>query len=37
MKIIFATNNPNKLAEIRQALGDRFELLSLEDIGFCVP
>jgi XTP/dITP diphosphohydrolase len=34
MKIIFATNNPNKLAEIRQSLGDHFELLSLEDIGF---
>lgn len=34
MKIIFATNNPNKLAEIRDALGDKFELLSLADIGF---
>lgn len=34
MRIIFATNNPNKLAEMRHALGDRFELLSLEDIGF---
>ncbi len=34
MKIIFATNNPNKLKEIRQALGGNFELLSLEDIGF---
>jgi len=34
MRIIFATNNPNKLAEMRHALGDRFELLSLEDVGF---
>ncbi|MCA1764633.1 MAG: RdgB/HAM1 family non-canonical purine NTP pyrophosphatase [Flavobacteriales bacterium] len=34
MKIIFATNNPNKLKEIRQALGGNFELLSLADIGF---
>jgi XTP/dITP diphosphohydrolase len=34
MKFIFATNNPNKLAEIRLALGDRFELVSLSEIGF---
>ena len=34
MKIVFATNNPNKLAEIRNALGDDFELVSLKDIGF---
>lgn len=34
MKIIFATNNPNKLAEIRNALGDDFDLVSLKDIGF---
>lgn len=34
MKIIFASNNANKLAEIQQALGDRFELVSLKDIGF---
>jgi len=32
MKIIFATNNHNKLAEIRDALGGKFELLSLSDI-----
>ncbi len=31
---MFASNNPNKLAEMRQALGDGFELLSLADIGF---
>lgn len=34
MKIVFASNNPNKLAEMRQALGDGFELLSLADVGF---
>ncbi|HKK37918.1 MAG TPA: RdgB/HAM1 family non-canonical purine NTP pyrophosphatase [Cryomorphaceae bacterium] len=34
MKIIFATNNPNKLAEIQNALGDDFDLVSLKDIGF---
>ena len=33
MKLCFATNNPHKLAEIKQMLGDGFELLSLEDIG----
>jgi XTP/dITP diphosphohydrolase len=34
MKIVFASNNPNKVAEMKQALGDGFELLSLGDIGF---
>jgi XTP/dITP diphosphohydrolase len=34
MKIVFATNNSNKLAEIQQALGKDFELVSLKDIGF---
>lgn len=33
MKICFATNNPNKLKEIRQLLGDQFDIQSLEDIG----
>lgn len=33
MKICFATNNQNKLTEIQQILGDRFEILSLKDIG----
>ena len=33
MKIIFATNNPHKLSEIREILGERFEVLSLNDIG----
>ncbi len=32
MTIVFATNNPNKLSEIRQLLGDEFEILSLADI-----
>lgn len=32
MKIVFATNNNNKLAEIREILGDNFEILSLADI-----
>ena len=30
--IVFATNNKHKLSEIRAILGDRFEVLSLEDI-----
>ena len=33
MKIVFATNNKNKLKEIREILGDRVEVLSLKDIG----
>ncbi len=33
MKIVFATNNAHKLQEIRHILGDRFEVLSLHDIG----
>lgn len=32
-KIVFATNNKNKLAEIRAALDGQFEIVSLEDIG----
>lgn len=32
MKIVFATNNKNKLAEIRDMLGSDFEVLSLNDI-----
>lgn len=35
MKLCFATNNPNKLAEIQDLLGDQFELIGLKDIG-CV-
>ena len=33
MRIVFATNNAHKLSEIRQILGQRFEVLSLSDIG----
>ena len=33
MKIVFATNNLNKLTEIRNILGNRFEVVSLADIG----
>ena len=32
MKIVFATNNLNKLSEIRQLLPDNIDVLSLEDI-----
>lgn len=32
MKIVFATNNQNKIKEIRHILGDSFSLLSLEDL-----
>lgn len=32
MKLVFATNNKNKLAEIRSILGSRVEVLSLNDI-----
>lgn len=33
MKLVFATNNQHKLEEIREILGERFEILSLNDIG----
>jgi len=33
MRIVFATNNLHKLQEVRQILGDSFEVLSLKDIG----
>ena len=33
MRIVFATNNQHKLQEIREILGDQFEILSLADIG----
>ena len=32
MKIVFATNNLNKLTEVRKILGNAFEVLSLKDI-----
>lgn len=31
--VIFATNNPAKLREVREILGDRWNVLSLSDIG----
>ena len=31
--LVFATNNPHKIAEIRQQLGDRYLFRSLADIG----
>ena len=34
MRLVFATNNPNKLKEIQQILPSSIELLSLKDIGF---
>lgn len=33
MDIVFATNNQHKLDEIRNILGDRFNIVSLNDIG----
>ena len=33
MKIVFATNNAHKLSEIKDILGESFEVLSLSDIG----
>ena len=32
-KIVFATNNAHKLQELRQMLGDTYEILGLDDIG----
>ena len=33
MKIVFATNNHNKLIEVRNILGNQFDIMSLKDIG----
>lgn len=33
MKIVFATNNAHKLSEVQQILGDKIQILSLNDIG----
>lgn len=33
MKIVFATNNAHKLSEVRQILGESFEVVGLKDIG----
>lgn len=32
-RIVFATNNKNKLSEVRAIVGEHFEVLSLSDIG----
>lgn len=32
-KIVFATNNAHKLQELKQMIGDRYEVLGLADIG----
>lgn len=32
-KIVFATNNPNKIREIKEILGTNFEVVSLSEIG----
>lgn len=36
MKLVFASNNKNKIAEIQQLVGDQFQIVSLEDIGCLV-
>lgn len=33
MKLVFATNNPNKLKEVQEMLSDHIQLVSLKDIG----
>lgn len=33
MKLCFASNNEHKLAEIRQMVGDRYQVVSLQEIG----
>jgi len=33
MKLVFASNNKNKIAEIQQQVGSQFEIVSLEDVG----
>jgi non-canonical purine NTP pyrophosphatase (RdgB/HAM1 family) len=33
MKIVFATNNQNKLMEVRKILGNRFDIVPLSEIG----
>lgn len=32
-KIVFATNNQNKIREIKEIIGDKIEIVSLKDIG----
>lgn len=33
MKLVFATNNQNKVNEVKAMLGDKFEILTLQEIG----
>ena len=33
MKLVFATNNQNKLSEVKKILGNQFEVMSLSEIG----
>ena len=33
MKIVFATNNLNKLSEVKKILGNKFEVMSLSELG----
>ena len=33
MKLVFATNNQHKISEVRNILGEHFEILSLSEIG----
>ncbi|NJB87641.1 XTP/dITP diphosphohydrolase [Lewinella marina] len=32
-QLVFATNNPHKIAEVKRQLGDRYTFLSLQEIG----
>ena len=32
-KIVFATSNPNKIKEVNEMLGDKFQIVGLKDIG----
>lgn len=34
-KLVFATNNVNKLRELREIVGGNFDIISLHDIGCC--
>jgi XTP/dITP diphosphohydrolase len=34
MKLVFATNNAHKLEEVRSMIGQKFEIVSLKDIGY---
>lgn len=34
MKLVFATNNAHKLSEVRQAVSQQIQVLSLDEIGF---